>query len=77
MLKFSQDGHDYQVYATTNSLKCFSCGRFGHLKWFCPKNKEQAENPTTAVPPVEENVGDEISSISPWRLNRPFKRKQC
>ena len=52
------------MYAPTDSPKYISCASFGHMKQFCPKNIEQAENPTTAVPPVEENVGDEISIVA-------------
>ena len=37
VLKLKIDNHDYQVYVTTDTLKCFECGNFGHLKRSCPK----------------------------------------
>ena len=37
VLKLKIDNHDYRVYVTTDTLKCFQCGNFGHLKRSCPK----------------------------------------
>ena len=32
VLKLKINNHDYRVYITTDTLKCFECGNFGHLK---------------------------------------------
>ncbi|KAI4899184.1 hypothetical protein NFI96_019398, partial [Prochilodus magdalenae] len=34
--KFKIDGFDYVVFATSDTMKCFGCGREGHLRRSCP-----------------------------------------
>ncbi len=55
VLKFRIKDHDYQVYASTETLKCFTCGKFGHLKRFCSQTAssvtEQTGSLDNTVPP--------------------------
>jgi len=34
--KFKVDSFDYVIFATTESMKCFGCGKVGHLVRACP-----------------------------------------
>ena len=56
VFKFRIDGHEYQVYASTETLKCFNCNGFDHLKRFCPKTAsptaEDTIAPSNTAPPV-------------------------
>ena len=56
VFKFRIDGHEYQVYASMETLKCFNCNGFGHLKRFCPKTAfptaEDTIVPSNTAPPV-------------------------
>jgi len=40
-MKFTSNGHNYQVYVSTDTLKCFGCGAIGHMKQFCPLSQKQ------------------------------------
>uniref|UniRef100_UPI00358EE8F5 receptor-type tyrosine-protein phosphatase gamma-like n=1 Tax=Myxine glutinosa TaxID=7769 RepID=UPI00358EE8F5 len=53
---FCVDNHKYQVYASTETLKCFGCGNFGHLKRFCPQIAPAVAEQTIPPDTVTENV---------------------
>lgn len=37
VFKFKVDGFDYVIFATTENMKCFGCGKEGHLARACPE----------------------------------------
>uniref|UniRef100_A0A8C4Q241 CCHC-type domain-containing protein n=1 Tax=Eptatretus burgeri TaxID=7764 RepID=A0A8C4Q241_EPTBU len=41
VMKFTSNGHNYQLYVSTNTLNCFGCGAIGHMKQFCPISQKQ------------------------------------
>uniref|UniRef100_A0A8C4WZD8 CCHC-type domain-containing protein n=1 Tax=Eptatretus burgeri TaxID=7764 RepID=A0A8C4WZD8_EPTBU len=79
VLKLKIDNHDYQVYVTTDTLKCFECGNFGHLKRSCPKatssndetnlvNKDTSSSSST-VKEANPVSGNNAQSSQPDSLN--------
>lgn len=38
--KFKVDNFYYVIFATTESMKFFGCGKEGHLIWSCPEKKK-------------------------------------
>lgn len=52
--RFKIEGFDYVIYATTERMKCFGCGREGHLVRSCPQQgREDQQESVGAAPPVE------------------------
>lgn len=47
---FRMDDFDYSIYATTDKMRCFGCGRAGHLVRSCPDKVENAVNDETVRP---------------------------
>lgn len=39
-VKLTACGRDYTIYITTETMKCFICGKYGHIKTGCPVVKE-------------------------------------
>jgi len=61
VFRVKTDGFDYLFHATTDSMKCFSCGRHGHERNACPQKKSEGqggvkENPSQEN--TEEDRGD-------------------
>lgn len=51
--KFKIDGFDYVVFASSETMKCFTCGEEGHSRSLCPEKTEDASaNTAEAVDDV-------------------------
>lgn len=70
--KFKVDSFDYVIFATTESMKCFGCGKVGHLVRICP-DKNIAKGPEVEIETntqnqdqrvEKENEVDEVSVLS-------------
>ena len=50
VMKFKVDGFDYTIFVTTESMKCFGCGKEGHLARGCPEKRQgvEAQEPQAA-----------------------------
>ncbi|XP_077086025.1 uncharacterized protein LOC143738051 [Siphateles boraxobius] len=61
--KFKIDGFDYIVFVSSETMKCFGCGREGHIRRACPEKTDGA-NVVTAEDGgegvVEEQVQDNV-----------------
>ena len=42
VFKVKVEDSEYMLFATTKTMKCFGCGREGHLARVCPERKEDA-----------------------------------
>lgn len=66
-VKLLLSGKDYKIFISTDSIKCFSCGIFGHTRQKCPSNKviEQNENEPNVLLEKEasilENVNQDVT----------------
>lgn len=54
--KFKVDHFDYVIFATTESMKCFGCGKEGHLIRACPEKIESAQDMAGAENGINVNV---------------------
>ncbi|KAK3541206.1 hypothetical protein QTP86_016202, partial [Hemibagrus guttatus] len=62
-VKFSVDGFDYNIFVSSDAdIKCFKCGRTGHLVRVCPERQsdpgvserpgQEAAEPAVVIPPA-------------------------
>lgn len=56
-MKFKIDDFDYVIFATSESMKCFGCGREGHVIRACP-DKSADQNHNAAEPVSNDEIGD-------------------
>lgn len=68
-VKLTLEGKDYTIFISTESMKCFSCGIFGHTKKKCPSNKVANQNET------EPNIPAEIVATTSVNINQDSGNK--
>ena len=80
ILPFKIEGLPYLGYANTETLVCYSCGEFGHVKRSCRKdmpNKPSNEGSSSQQLPVPDNASiaeAEASHEAPDPVNKSTKR---
>lgn len=64
---FRMDDFDYMIYATTDKMKCFGCGKTGHMVRICPDKDKNVEGEEEVRPrtPAEEAGEASISNFQP------------
>jgi len=63
--KFKVDDFDYTVFVTTDTMRCFGCGKSGHLIRACPENSAQGSEQNDAVQGnAAQNKDGEVASTS-------------
>lgn len=83
--KFRIDGFfDYVVFATSDTMKCFGCGREGHVKRACPEganeldseprpSREITRENSSATATEDSAVGDDSSNAAGRNTERGEK----
>lgn len=79
---FRMDDFDYSIYATTDKMRCFGCGKAGHLVRSCPDKAENVVNdeivrpqtssdlmPETGVDVLQVNVTKDAGENSVENMN--------
>lgn len=66
-LNFRVDDFDYVVFITTDKIKCFGCGNFGHLVRICPNKQEESNRPANVSDAAngDEQLADEAAEVEP------------
>ncbi len=76
--KFKVDGFDYVVFATSDTMRCFSCGQEGHVRRACPErvndsepgpSRETVHDSGSAMLTESSAVGDDGSNAAGQSLN--------
>lgn len=72
--KFKVDNFDYIIFATSDTMKCFWCGKEGHLIRSCPEKKSDDRTPTsqagTSGSEKEKDQAPSVGSNSRDRLEK-------
>ncbi|GAA6096919.1 uncharacterized protein LOC124377357 [Tachysurus ichikawai] len=73
-LTYKRDAVDHVIYVSTNSMKCFGCGKTGHLVRACPRavggkdstsGESSVPNQDRAEPEHTAQVEGEVGEIAP------------
>lgn len=73
-VKLSIDGKDYTIFITSDSMKCFVCGGFNHVRQSCPNRDRPVAAPaapTADAENSEEALGTEVVSAAGASEPRP------
>lgn len=55
-VKMSTDGKDYMIFISSETMRCFTCGDFGHVRQTCPnKNRVNVNSIASAAANAENN----------------------
>ena len=76
-INFNHAGVNYRIFISTESVKCFSCGEYGHISKHCKKNTSQPDDnqPTDPSPETTHNPlnpppvfhhGKKLDPKHPW-----------
>ncbi|XP_039519893.1 uncharacterized protein LOC120473900 [Pimephales promelas] len=61
-VKLSIEGKDYTVFISSESMKCFVCGEFGHVRQTCPRR--DGPDPAAGVESTERAAGAEVAAAA-------------
>jgi hypothetical protein len=74
LIRIIHDGHPYNIYLSTDEMRCFSCGVTGNLRKNCPHERDSNENanetrdknvtPKTTNENTIQNLNDDITDAS-------------
>lgn len=65
-LNFRHEDFNYVIFATTNNMKCFSCGEMGHLIRACPNRVDKPNEVSPVVSDVNNaNTEDNQNAVVP------------
>lgn len=62
--KLTVDGKDYTIFISSESMRCFACGDFGHVRQTCPNRDRPAAGADTALLADAER-GAEVAGADP------------
>jgi len=61
-VKLSIEGKDYTVFISSESMKCFVCGEFGHVRQTCPRR--DGPDPAAGVESTKRAAGAEVAAAA-------------
>ncbi len=65
--KLSIDGKDYTIFISSDSMRCFVCGDFGHIRQTCPNRDRPAGLPAAPAADAENSekaAGADVTSAA-------------
>ena len=67
LIRIMHDGHPYNIYLSTDEMKCFGCMETGHLRKNCPHangNNDKNVTPKNNNENTNQNINDNITDAS-------------